>query len=291
MKSGGTTVRGLVRSNVPSHRCWPDNAERFVDSGAYVDVRRLQNFDHDHEQTLAYCGHYPLAARELLKVRALTMTVLRDPVERTLSWLRQAQRRSPEHDGQSLEEIYEDPWFTPRFLGNHQTKVLSMSLEQALAPEDATQSCLWGEVTAMDADGVPHHELLQYAAERIDEPVDSSRLLWRAWDAAITRPLVMTDRDLAIAVDQLADIDVLGVTERLDLLLREAEQRLGWRVPNVPRHANAAPADTAPASAELRERIARDTQLDAELHAHARTLVERRARRPSGTHVMPSSPP
>lgn len=290
MKSGGTTIRGLVKANVPAHLRWPDNTDRFADSGAYADVRRLRERTHRDQGTRAYCGHFPLAARQLLEVPALTMTVLRDPVERTLSWLHQAQRRSPEHHGKPLEEIYEDPWFTPRFLGNHQTKVLSMSLEQALAPEDETQSGMWDEVTAMHADGASHREIRQHAAERLDEPVHSSRLLWRTWDAAITRPFMANEPDLAKALDQLEDIDVLGVTERLDLFLREAEHRLGWRVPGEAPTTNAAPDDVDPAGAELRARIERDTRLDAELHEHACSLVERRVRRPSRTHVGPARP-
>jgi hypothetical protein len=290
MKSGGTTIRRLVKSNVPSHLRWPDNSDRFADSGAYADMRRLRGGTHRDQGTLAYCGHFPLAARHLLEVPALTMTVLRDPVERTLSWLRQAQRRSPEHHGKPLDEIYEDPWFTPRFLGNHQTKMLSMSLEQALAPEDETQAGLWEEVTAMHADGVSHREIRRHAAERLDEPVDSSRLLWRTWDAAITRPFTANESHLADALDQLEDIDVLGVTERLDLLLREAKHRLGWQVPGEAPTANAAPDDVDPAGADLRARIARDTRLDAELHEHACSIVERRARQPTRTHVVPARP-
>ena len=54
-------------------------------------------------------GHFPLCTLELLGGSFTTLTILRDPVERTLSALRDQQERSPELRGAPLELIYDDP--------------------------------------------------------------------------------------------------------------------------------------------------------------------------------------
>ncbi len=74
-------------------------------------------------------GHFPLCTTELLGVPFTTLTVLRDPVERTLSYLRHHREMAPEHREASLEEIYADP---VRFelLHNHMVKMLSLTTDE-----------------------------------------------------------------------------------------------------------------------------------------------------------------
>ena len=74
-------------------------------------------------------GHFPLCTTELLGVPFTTLTVLREPVERTLSYLRHHRETAPEHREASLEEIYADP---VRFelLHNHMVKMLSLTTDE-----------------------------------------------------------------------------------------------------------------------------------------------------------------
>ena len=60
----------------------------------------------------------------------MTLTVLREPVARTISILKQFKRREPRFADLPLEAVYEDRPIFRFFVENHQTKVF------ALAPED-----------------------------------------------------------------------------------------------------------------------------------------------------------
>ena len=66
---------------------------------------------------------------ELLKADFTTFTVLRDPVERTLSYLRHHRERTRRRE-LSLEEIYEDPADFRHFIENHMVKMLSLRAEE-----------------------------------------------------------------------------------------------------------------------------------------------------------------
>lgn len=70
-------------------------------------------------------GHFPLCTVELLDATFTTLTLLRDPVERTLSYLRHHRETSGERE-RSLEEIYADP-LRFELLHNHMVKMLSLS--------------------------------------------------------------------------------------------------------------------------------------------------------------------
>jgi hypothetical protein len=69
-------------------------------------------------------GHFPFYVTDLLPHPVDRITVLREPVARTISWLRR--RLDHGEAGTSLEEIYDDDLMRRRLVVNHQTKVLSM---------------------------------------------------------------------------------------------------------------------------------------------------------------------
>jgi hypothetical protein len=75
-------------------------------------------------------GHFPLCTTELLGVPFTTITVLRDPVERTLSSLRDMREREPMFRGQPLERIYEDPIRFECLIHNHMVKMLSITQDE-----------------------------------------------------------------------------------------------------------------------------------------------------------------
>ena len=76
-----------------------------------------------------YSGHFPLVATELLGGDFLTMTMLRDPVDRTVSFLKHMKRRDPRYHELTLEQIYEDDLLIQMFVLNHQAKLFSLTRE------------------------------------------------------------------------------------------------------------------------------------------------------------------
>jgi hypothetical protein len=129
MKTGGTTLRRHIRANFK----WP---EVYPLKRLDPDLQKA-NYRLDYLTSLppgrrrrirVYTGHFPFVAVEMLGIELTTMTVLRDPVERTLSYLRHCQVYHDQHRSLALEEIYEDPVFFPCFIHNHQAKLFALTV-------------------------------------------------------------------------------------------------------------------------------------------------------------------
>ena len=149
-------------------------------------------------------------------------------MERTISLLRQFRRKDPWADpnlrhsapmeGLTLEQVYENPFVYEPLVLNHQTKIFSMTADDALE-------------TYMDV---------------ID--VDDNRL--------------------AMAKENLAKVDFIGLTEQYDEFLDELTAHTGW---DILRHLrkNETPAEEIrPVSESLRRRIAVDNAIDVEFYEY-----------------------
>ena len=75
-------------------------------------------------------GHFPLCTTELLGEEFRVVTVLREPVERTLSYLRHHRQTTPGDRDTPLEAIYEDDFRFHGMIHDHMTKMLAMSTEE-----------------------------------------------------------------------------------------------------------------------------------------------------------------
>ena len=58
--------------------------------------------------------------------------MLRDPVDRTVSYLKHCKRWHAQHQDLSLDEIYDDYFHFKCFIENHQTKIFSMTTDDKL---------------------------------------------------------------------------------------------------------------------------------------------------------------
>ena len=74
-------------------------------------------------------GHFPLCLTDVLGVPFHVFTVLRDPVERTLSLLRRTKESVATPDT-TLEEFYADPTRFEGRIKNHMVKMLSVTIEE-----------------------------------------------------------------------------------------------------------------------------------------------------------------
>jgi hypothetical protein len=129
-KTGGTTlVHRLPRHFRPSE-IYPNDSDGDV-------VQSTISVDHLKERWLArghhirvVAGHFPLCTTELLGGGFTTLTVLREPVERTLSYLRHHRQMTPADRDKPLEAIYDDPFRFDSLIHNHMVKMLSLTTDE-----------------------------------------------------------------------------------------------------------------------------------------------------------------
>jgi hypothetical protein len=134
MKTGGATFRRHIEHNLGVEHVYPNPDVDTDLLAANISVEYVVDLPADRVRELqAYTGHFPFAITQILPGPFVTATVLRDPVERTISYLKHCRKYQEQHHGMALEAIYEDPWYFPTWIENHQVKVFSFT------PEDHPQ--------------------------------------------------------------------------------------------------------------------------------------------------------
>ena len=124
MKTAGSTFRQHVRANFTAPERYPDDEEDPDLLVAKLSVSRLLALPPErHARIRIYTGHFPYCAAAQLGRPLTTLTILRDPVERAISHLKQ---ETP--PGGSLEETYEDP-AVQRRITNHQIRMFALTAE------------------------------------------------------------------------------------------------------------------------------------------------------------------
>ena len=269
MKTGGTSFADIIGDNFAADERYPDacvapDAEIFRRIEAYLYVPGLvADVNARNGKLRMVRGHIPYAVRALLDDSYVAMTLLRDPVERTLSYLKHCRRYHTEHHNLPLEEIYEDPWFHASFIQNFQTKLFSMSAQEALAENRLS-------------DGSPELPSRREMGNGTNLSAEVEALMRRAPGrvsvecfAASTGVIQVDSNRLALAKENLSAVEVVGVTEHYDRFLRQLVDKHGWQIAAVP-HRHAGEADVV--APQFRHRIAVDNAFDIELYAHAKSL-------------------
>jgi hypothetical protein len=126
MKTGGAALRRGLMNHFGDAAVYPTKGLDGTDPAMlYLSIDYLrERLAARGDQIRVITGHFPLRTAELIDGRLTTLTLLREPVERSLSYVRQRRfaRRKP------LEEIYDD---LPGGLAhNHMTKMLSLAPEE-----------------------------------------------------------------------------------------------------------------------------------------------------------------
>jgi hypothetical protein len=126
-KTAGTSLNFRLRHCFPRDAIYPQR----VDEGsvpAILSIDHLLNRWREHRDEIrVVTGHFPLCTTQLLGGGFTTFTVLREPVERTLSYLRHHRNLTPDDAHRSLEEIYDDPFRFHGLIHNHMVKMLSLT--------------------------------------------------------------------------------------------------------------------------------------------------------------------
>ena len=229
MRTGGTTFEQQLRKNFPRAEVYPNPDLDFPNGDVlhHLDVDYLLGLPAERLAAIRFFyGHFPFVATQMLDPAIVTLTVLRDPVERTISLMRVLREQRPALRERTLEQIYDDEQMFPRLIHNHQTKLFSM--------------------TAGD----------HPRSYRDEIEVDGARL--------------------ALAQENLARVNLIGITERYGEFLAMLRDRLGWRLSEEARM-NAA-TEVHEESPGLRRRIATDNAIDMDFYEFGRDLVAERRR-------------
>ena len=132
-KTAGTTVRDRLRATFAENQIYPNGTDGSDPRHAVVSVSYLlERWKARGDEIRLLTGHFPVRTVELLDAPFVRLTVLRHPVERTLSFLRHqaARRQRGATEDTPLDEIYDDPFRFEAMIQNHMVRML------ALAPDE-----------------------------------------------------------------------------------------------------------------------------------------------------------
>lgn len=132
LKTAGMELYFRLRKQFGEHEIYPNITDgRFDREAPQVSLNHLRRRWADRKDEIrVIVGHYPYCSIEMLDAPFTTLTVLREPVERTLSYLRHHRENSPPDRDRSLEDIYDDPVRFKRMIENHMVKMLGLDRDE-----------------------------------------------------------------------------------------------------------------------------------------------------------------
>lgn len=239
MKVGGTSLSARFADRLGEVRA---RVHLYLDDLAILPPPVLAN-----AQVIA--GHIPVAGLALVPGDFWTVTVLRDPLERTISHWSHMREVNPMHRDLTLEEFVFDE--ESSFSGNHQARYLAHDVDVAGAwrtysPEE--------RIAAIDGDRYTEHPL---------------QVLFDIGGTGLT-----DEELLARAAANLRRIDFVGTTADLDRVDRATAGLFGWPSEPLARLNQSRPVDRGEISDRVRRKIDERTAVDRELYDLARELAE-----------------
>lgn len=166
LKTGGTAMFLRLREQYGEAAVYPNATDGDVMTVApqFVTATLLERWPVRGPDIRVMIGHLPLCTTELLGVPFTTLTMLREPVARTLSFLQFHRKLIPADADLSLEQIYDDHVRFDSLIHNHMVKMLSLTPDEMtadmLTPVEFTPARLArakANLEAMDAVGTQDH--------------------------------------------------------------------------------------------------------------------------------------
>jgi hypothetical protein len=129
-KTAGTTLIRRIRSDFPEGAVYPKR-DRSGDIERVISVDRLRAAWADRGDSIrVITGHFPLCVTDLLGAEFKTLTVVRHPLQRTISYMRHHRRRTPADRELPLEQVYHGELRFHGLVHNHMTKMLSLTVDE-----------------------------------------------------------------------------------------------------------------------------------------------------------------
>jgi hypothetical protein len=126
-KTAGTTLRDRFRSTFPDTAIYPNATDGRDKRLSVISVSHLlERWRARRDEIRVVAGHFPLSTVELLDAEFVTLSVLRPPVDRTLSYLRHQKKLNAADRDRTLEEIYDDPFRFHGLIRNHMVRMFSI---------------------------------------------------------------------------------------------------------------------------------------------------------------------
>ena len=155
-KTAGTSLWWRMSKQFADEDMSPGDGDGPAESRTISVDDLVERWPQRRDAVRVLAGHFPLCTAELLGDEFTTFTLLRDPVDRIVSALREQRQKVPQFATWSFEEVYRDP-VRRRLLHNHMVKMF------ALTPDTMNE----GVLTDVDF-GVEHLERATAALETLD---------------------------------------------------------------------------------------------------------------------------
>ena len=132
MKTGGLSLVTQLRHNFGGPAVYPDpGLDGDPNWAAALPGVLLERWEARRHEVRLISGHFPPSTIELLGDEFTTLTLFRQPVERTLSFLRHCSRLDDRFAGWPLEQIYDDPDLQRhRLVRDHMVSIFSVTASQ-----------------------------------------------------------------------------------------------------------------------------------------------------------------
>ena len=261
MKTGGTSfVFHLLRNFAPTE-VYPSEARdrRYPsDFEPYASVADLMSLTSERRGEIrVFAGHFPYMVSDLIGIDVVKLTLLREPVDRTISVLKHFKRLFERYRDLSLDEIYDDELVFRHFVENFQTKVFALTADDQ--PQAFVSNISFQEIFA------------RLRGSRSDEAPSIA--------ATADETITIDSERLVRAKANLDTVDVVGLNDGYREFVEELRSRHGWWTGGLDDAARAnVSSEPWEAGASLRARIARDNRFDVEFYEYAQELVSDRRR-------------
>ena len=137
-KTAGTSLRDRFRATLADRAVYPNATDGQDKRISVISLAHLlARWQVRRDEIRLVAGHFPLSTVELLDADFVTLSILRPPVDRTLSYLRHQKKLNRDDRERSLEAIYDDPFRFNGLIRNHMVRMFSIGAEEMAAGDGA----------------------------------------------------------------------------------------------------------------------------------------------------------